>query len=221
MMEGNDTLQTLDVSWNGIRGKGASAMMRSVAALIALSTLRVSRNGIGDAGVELGASLAENKSLTELDVACCRMGPEAARALAEGIQRNHSLRRVRLDWNAFCEGARELHAALVLRAGAAQTSFEWSLENVAWDWLDQGLGEGGEEPAARHAEAAARLSGRHSLDLRSPADKEVFLAIARYALTHGASTWRNEMFQHEGVWKRCDLLPPTLLLHANIQYPPL
>ena len=63
-----------------------------------------------------------------------------------------------------------------------------------------------EEAANATVEASPKLSGRYLLDLRSPADKVVFVAIARYALKNGADTWRNEMFQQDGIWKRFVLL---------------
>jgi hypothetical protein len=210
MLEANDTLLHLDLSWNAIRGKGAEAMMGCLANLLALTSLRMRSNGIGDAGSELAQSLAGSQTLTDLDLSNCRMGPASALAIARGVRKNTALCRLTLDRNPFCAAARELHGALVRRACKHQ-GLEWSLDNVAWDLRDRagavpestsGAEGGAGGASGRAGQEGVSLSGRHLLDLRSPHDKEVFVRIARYALEHGADAWRNEIFLQNSTWKR-------------------
>ena len=67
-LRANCSLQTLDISWNGLADEGAAAF---------------------------GESLKENNTLTDLDLTNNRISTEGALAFAKGLQINNTLKTLR------------------------------------------------------------------------------------------------------------------------------
>ena len=154
MLTRNSSLLRLDLSWNAVRGKGGTNLVQAIRAFCSLRSLNLAWNGIGSAGQLLGEELANNDTLIELDVSCCRLGRKEGEAIAPGLLVNTRLERLVMDGNFLCEGAVALHQALEARS-LRSNGLLWSLVNVSWDVASQG---GALQPAATLCNTRAATS---------------------------------------------------------------
>ncbi|XP_048777210.1 leucine-rich repeat-containing protein 74A-like isoform X2 [Ostrea edulis] len=96
----NETLKSLDLSWNHIRVIGAVGLANGVRMNSNLETLIVAWNGFGFEGsVALGKLLCKNTSLLHLDLSCNRIHPPALFEIVKGLEKNKCLRRLNLSQN--------------------------------------------------------------------------------------------------------------------------
>ena len=154
MLTRNSSLLRLDLSWNAVRGKGGTNLIKAIRAFCSLRSLNLAWNGLGSAGQLLGEELANNDTLIELDVSCCRLGRKEGEAIAPGLLVNTRLERLVMDGNFLCEGAVALHQALEARS-LRSNGLLWSLVNVSWDVASQG---GALQPAATLCNTRAATS---------------------------------------------------------------
>lgn len=90
-------LQSLDLSWNEIRGEGATAIAELVRENNFLKRLVLASNGLSDDGAAaLGRSLATNAGLRELDLSSNRIGLRGAAPLAKALLQNEALETLRV-----------------------------------------------------------------------------------------------------------------------------
>ena len=154
MLTRNSSLLRLDLSWNAVRGKGGTNLIQAIRSFCSLRSLNLAWNGLGSAGLLLGEELANNDTLIELDVSCCRLGRKEGEAIAPGLLVNSRLERLVMDGNFLCEGAVALHQALEARS-LRSNGLLWSLANVSWDVTSQG---GALQPAATLCNTGAATS---------------------------------------------------------------
>lgn len=84
-------LQSLNLSWNNIRGEPAQHLARCMMENLTLTHLDLSDNTLGSSGnadAELGACLATNKSLKHLDVSNNRIHAKSVLIYTHGLQQN-------------------------------------------------------------------------------------------------------------------------------------
>ena len=90
-------VQSLDLSWNEVRGEGAAAVAELVRENNFLKRLVLASNGLSDDGAAaLGRSLAANAGLRELDLSSNRIGLRGAAPLAKALQQNEALETLRV-----------------------------------------------------------------------------------------------------------------------------
>ena len=94
----NDTLETLDLSWNHLRGKGAVAIGKSIQRNIGLKRLDISWNGFDhQGGMALATSLGKNSTLLTLDLTNNRLSPKAVREIITNVMKyNDTLVRIKV-----------------------------------------------------------------------------------------------------------------------------
>ncbi|KAK3093186.1 hypothetical protein FSP39_012377, partial [Pinctada imbricata] len=89
----NESLDTLNISWNHIRRKSAYAFMKGIKTNIGLKTLDISFNGLGSEGAKgLAVSLKKNRSLTELDLSHNRLLDEDVILIGKSLANNDGLK---------------------------------------------------------------------------------------------------------------------------------
>lgn len=86
-----DTVVQLDLSFNSIDCKGATALAESLRANSTLMKLTLSGNPLGGAGPAFHLMIEENKSLAQLDLAQCDLTMKDLVYIFGGIERNQSL----------------------------------------------------------------------------------------------------------------------------------
>eukprot|EP01038_Epipyxis_sp_PR26KG_P006849 gene6849-9376_t len=114
MLRVNNTLTSLDLSWNSIRLESAVALALSLEVNSTLKTLLLAYNSLGDRPCQiLGRTLKVNKSLTELDIESNSITPKAATVLANAISFNETLVSLNINGNVLGRiGAQALVAAI-------------------------------------------------------------------------------------------------------------
>ena len=116
-------VQSLDLSWNEVRGEGAAAVAELVRENNFLKRLVLASNGLSDDGAAaLGRSLAANAGLRELDLSSNRIGLRGAAPIAKALQQNEALDtlRVRTSLN-HCH----CFALIALSGRAIHVSPQW------------------------------------------------------------------------------------------------
>jgi hypothetical protein len=124
------SLQELQLQWNDIRGQGAMAIARALAVNETITSLDLSWNGFGGnqgnggsedaAACVLGTSLRSNKTLRQLGLQYNNIGSRGFICLSSAIRHNNHLQAVALDGNRpSLEGFSSLIHTLNLLGGAA------------------------------------------------------------------------------------------------------
>ncbi|KAF9904158.1 hypothetical protein EC991_002993 [Linnemannia zychae] len=91
VLKTNNTLTTLDLSYNSIGPNGAQALAEALK-INTLTTLDLQSNSIGDNGTQaLAEALKTNNTLTTLDLYNNEIGPYGAQALAEALKINSTI----------------------------------------------------------------------------------------------------------------------------------
>ncbi|XP_076071924.1 uncharacterized protein LOC143043549 [Mytilus galloprovincialis] len=96
----NDFLKVLDLSWNHLRLRGATAIGRALQKNRHLEKLDISWNGFHLTGAAtISYALTMNTALIELDMSCNRLTDACAKCLIKGIEKNSTLKILRLGKN--------------------------------------------------------------------------------------------------------------------------
>lgn len=94
-------LTELNLEWNLLRGRGASAVCRGLISARFLTTLKLAWNGFGDilALSALAEFIAEDMSLCHLDLSHNRVNDRGAALLSTALESNRKLQRLILNSN--------------------------------------------------------------------------------------------------------------------------
>jgi Leucine Rich repeat len=102
----NDSLEELDLSWNGITGQNGGLSLASIVTrLLKLKHLNMTMNALSSAGAQaLGPSIASHDTLQTLILSNCNLGPDGVGFLvpssdAGRCKKNSSLQHIVLDRN--------------------------------------------------------------------------------------------------------------------------
>lgn len=204
----NTSLRTLDVSWNHFRKTEMNAVADAVAKNNGLTTVWLAWNGIGDLdprheddemedkklattsrASDNGGKFAhgivrmvnECKSLTDLDLSNCRIGPALGKGLADAIAKNWSIVAIKLDSNPFGTAGEDIMSALRSRQEGG-SSFMYTCDNCSMD------------PSRSSSKIydAGNPSGRYCLDLADPADQALAKMLLKNAKSSCGDMWRGE-----------------------------
>ncbi|XP_063078901.1 leucine-rich repeat-containing protein 74A-like [Engraulis encrasicolus] len=105
MLASNESLETLNLSWNFLRMGGAVALCNGLKVNVTLKHLDLSHNGFGNEGAQaVGDALRHNNTLLSLDLSSNRITDQALRLLCHGLAVNDSLRVLRLLQNPITSG---------------------------------------------------------------------------------------------------------------------
>ncbi|XP_076446336.1 uncharacterized protein LOC143283845 [Babylonia areolata] len=106
-------LRTLDLSGNGLCDRDSASLCRLIENAECITDLILHHNELGQCGVALGSALAENDTITHLNISWNHIRGAGAVGLAKGIGKNSTLSRVNFAWNGFgYEGCVALSHAL-------------------------------------------------------------------------------------------------------------
>ena len=96
----NDTITSLDLSWNSLKGASAVAFGRSLRKNKTLKTLLLQFNAFGDLGTQsIGWALKYNKSITHLDLSNNSLVPRSTCVLANALSHNTTLKLLNISDN--------------------------------------------------------------------------------------------------------------------------
>ncbi|XP_050416652.1 leucine-rich repeat-containing protein 74A [Patella vulgata] len=96
----NIGLKWLDLSWNGIRKRGAVKFCQGLAVNECLEYLDLSWNGLDREGcMALESCLKRNTVLKELDLTCNRIDYVGLKPVVNGLVKNYTLRVLKLSFN--------------------------------------------------------------------------------------------------------------------------
>ncbi|XP_078323359.1 uncharacterized protein LOC111123633 isoform X3 [Crassostrea virginica] len=113
----NDTMRSLDLSWNHIRVTGAVGLAKGVKNNCQLEKLSVAWNGFGFEGsVAIGKLLEHNTSLHHLDLSCNRIHPPALFEIIKGLEKNKTLCQLNLSRNPITAPMTSILLTRLLRA---------------------------------------------------------------------------------------------------------
>ena len=110
----NTSLKTLDLSWNHLRGRGATAIAKGLGNNYSLHSLLLAWNGFDDDGAcAIAKALLENNSLEKLDLSNNRITKRGCLSLADALKVNSSLKILKIGKNQMgSDGAHALLAAI-------------------------------------------------------------------------------------------------------------
>ncbi|VDI06891.1 Hypothetical predicted protein, partial [Mytilus galloprovincialis] len=115
MIAENASLEELDLSWNQFRIIGAKKIANGLKENDHLKIVNASWNGYDDDGAAaFGDVLANNKYLIELDISCCRIGPEGFGKVMKGLKSNDALEVLKIGKNNIPDSAVETAVDLLL-----------------------------------------------------------------------------------------------------------
>ncbi|GFN81800.1 leucine-rich repeat-containing protein 74a-like [Plakobranchus ocellatus] len=110
-------LEVLDLSWNHLRQKGATAFCMALADNDSIRELDLSWNGLGREGCAgLEASLAKNRYLVQLNLECNRIGSVSLGHLLKGVEKNSGLETLILSTNPLSTDDAKLIASVLKSA---------------------------------------------------------------------------------------------------------
>lgn len=116
-LEKNDTLRSLDLSWNHIRVIGAVGLAKGVQKNCHLEKLILAWNGFGFEGsVAIKRLLENNTSLLHLDLSCNRIHPPALFEIIKGLEKNKTLSLLNLSQNPITAPMTSIFLSRLLRA---------------------------------------------------------------------------------------------------------
>lgn len=116
-LEKNDTLKSLDLSWNHIRVISAVGLARGVQKNCHLEKLILAWNGFGFEGsVAIKRVLENNTSLLHLDLSCNRIHPPALFEIIKGLEKNKTLSLLNLSQNPITAPMTSIFLSRLLRA---------------------------------------------------------------------------------------------------------
>jgi hypothetical protein len=170
MLEANESLTELDISWNGIGGEMASLFWRGLGNSVSLIKLRAAWNGFCHLTTceALSDMLQENRTLQFLDLSHNRITETCSRIIARGFAANDSLLEVLLDGNPLkIKGAKILLAAAEEGAKDSDYARTVSMENCSVGVLDMSMFD------------PAEPSGRYILDMTNSSSRQVLRNLLR------------------------------------------
>ncbi|CAC5411343.1 unnamed protein product [Mytilus coruscus] len=125
MIAENVSLEELDLSWNQFRIIGAKKIASGLKENDHLKIVNASWNGYDDdGGAAFGDVLANNKYLIELDISCCRIGPEGFGKVMKGLKSNDTLEVLKIGKNNIPDSAVETAVDLLLTLDASTFKLE-------------------------------------------------------------------------------------------------
>ncbi|CAF1217272.1 unnamed protein product [Rotaria magnacalcarata] len=99
-ISGNDSLESIDLSWNNIRGRGAIDVANGIKENVRLKRCNIEMNGFGPEGGQiLGACIKQNGALEEFNISGNRLNTSNAFAIALGLLSNDSLQILKIADN--------------------------------------------------------------------------------------------------------------------------
>ena len=102
MPRGYSTLKQLDLSWNGIRMKGAVELASALTQNTSLSALDIAWNGFSVEGSEhIGMTLASNTTLRFLNISHNSVEARSAIVIANNLKRNSTLTNLQMNGNSL------------------------------------------------------------------------------------------------------------------------
>lgn len=117
LVKGICPLQILNVQWNMLRQVGSLSLCKAVEKSKTLTYLDMSFNAIGlEGGTTLGGSIVHNKTLKQLHIANCNIGPEACFAICVACKEN-LVRVLNLDGNPIGEMGAKMVMSLAISSG--------------------------------------------------------------------------------------------------------
>ncbi|KAL3662350.1 hypothetical protein V7S43_012677 [Phytophthora oleae] len=175
MISINNTLMSLDLSWNYLRLAGAVEIGRALAYNSGLRELNLAYNAFGNAGAQaVGDALLSNTTLQRLNMSHNNIPAQGALAIASALKINSALPLSELDFGGNplgnMGGRALLHAAAAC-AGSKKLSV--SLEGCNFDAL--GDGDGSFDPGDP--------TGSYDLNMEIPYERAVALELLRVANT--------------------------------------
>ncbi|KAK9826070.1 hypothetical protein WJX74_010164 [Apatococcus lobatus] len=173
LLQLNETLQCLDLSWNLLQAEGAGALSTGLLANKSLKKLSLAWNGLYDTGCyPLAAVIARNASLEVLDLQSVQMGTCGCIVMCEAFETNGTLSRLLLDGNPLGEaGGWHVMSALVHSPSLQYVGLTGA--NFFATGMDQ---------ASRSAVSTfnpAYPEGMHSLNLGNVAERVIAAQLCR------------------------------------------
>ncbi|CAF3994114.1 unnamed protein product [Rotaria sp. Silwood2] len=99
-ISGNDSLESINLSWNNIRGRSAIDIANGIKENVRLKRCNLEMNGFGpDGGQILGDCIKQNGALEEFNISANRLNTSNAFAIAVGLLSNDSLQILRIADN--------------------------------------------------------------------------------------------------------------------------
>ncbi|KAK3593534.1 hypothetical protein CHS0354_018613 [Potamilus streckersoni] len=129
----NDTIATIDLSWNNIRSKGAIGLCHGLMKNTGLKILIAAWNGFGcDGCAALAHCLIHNTTLTTVDLTCNRIHPPALFELVKGLEKNKTLVTLKLGCNPITPPMTSIFLNRLLKSSQSGLK-ELDLEGVTVD----------------------------------------------------------------------------------------
>ncbi|CAF1129647.1 unnamed protein product [Rotaria sordida] len=99
-ISGNDSLESIDLSWNNIRGRSAIDIANGIRENVRLKRCNLEMNGFGpDGGQILGDCIKQNGALEEFNISANRLNTSNAFGIALGLLSNDSLQVLKIADN--------------------------------------------------------------------------------------------------------------------------
>ncbi|KAF4321385.1 hypothetical protein BBO99_00004943 [Phytophthora kernoviae] len=175
MLSINNTLTSLDLSWNYLRLSGAVEIGRALAYNSGLRELNLAYNALGNAGAQaVGDALLSNTTLRHLDMSHNNIPAQGALAIASALKTNIGLPLTQLSLGGNPLGSMGGRALLhAVAACAVSKKLSISLEECNFDAAVGG--EGSFDPADP--------TGSYDLNMEVPYERAIALELLRVANT--------------------------------------
>jgi len=180
----NDGLTTLWLAWNGI-GDLNPRRDDDVEVSDKKLSMSVTRGGdVGRAAQDdhgLVRMVTQCKSLTDLDLSNCRIGPALGKGLAAALSKNTSIMAIKLDSNPLGASGEDVMSALRKRQEEG-ARFMYTCDNCSMD------------PSRSSSKLydAGNPSGHYVMDLADPSDQALAKSLVRNAKSSCGDMWRCE-----------------------------
>lgn len=140
MLEGNNTLTSLNLQWNSIRLASAETLAAALQFNKSLKILKLGNNSFGEVAIELlGKSLKYNRSIVHLDISYNALNPKAMSVLSNSLIYNHTLRELNISGNVLGAVGAQAFVAAVQRAAGEHRKLAVSFDNCDCEKIDAGV----------------------------------------------------------------------------------
>jgi len=189
MVKSTDSVvETLDLSWNKLKHKGALALAEGMQENKVLRFLNISWNSIGEeAGKMFGRVIAEDKILEHLDLGNCMLETPSITVIAQGLEANKALNKLILDNNRIgLYAGKALLRAIIMQDKTKVADFHKCV--LVEDELIA-------------SEVTQNLTGHYTLNLKLPdmpngdphPHRQIAMILSEGAKTTDGNAWRSEM----------------------------
>jgi len=128
----NSSVKDLDLQHNGLCNEAAEALADALRFNRTITQISLANNGISTGAQALAAALAENDSVSHIDLGCNQLGDKEVEALAEALKSNRSVLRLGLGGNLITNaGVEALADALEVNRAVKEIDLQYNEDITA------------------------------------------------------------------------------------------